>query len=195
MAGHIGTGCCRRRPGSRWRRGRTGGGARVGRTGPCWRWSSLWGFERVPSGPWTLGAAPLAGLACGCAGLGAGFAFYALGWFGGGDGKLLAAMALWLGPTDVGFGLLAAAALLAVMCVAALSPGGRRSARPHSLSPARSHRPPLFCWRPAPSRRRLSGGPTAWPSANPRWCGDTGFAAHPETLTALFAGGSRSSPA
>ena len=31
----------------------------------------------------------------------------------------LAAVALWLGPSDVGFGLLAAAALLLPMCVAA----------------------------------------------------------------------------
>ena len=78
----------------------------------------LWGFSALLA-PWALGTTPLAGLACGCAGLGAGFAFHALGWLGGGDGKLLAAVALWLGPSDVGFGLLAAAALLLPMCVAA----------------------------------------------------------------------------
>ena len=96
---------------------------------------ALWGLSAFLA-PWALGAAPLAGLACGCAGLGAGFAFYALGWFGGGDGKLLAALALWLGPTDVGFSLLAAAALLTVMCVAAhrQTDGGRRDGIPFACA-------------------------------------------------------------
>ena len=78
----------------------------------------LWGFSALTA-PWALGAPPLAGLACGCVGLCTGLAFHALGWLGGGDGKLLAATALWLGPGDVGFGLLAAAVLLAFMCVVA----------------------------------------------------------------------------
>lgn len=56
--------------------------------------------------PRALNATPLAGLACGLAALAAGFAFHALGWLGGGDGKLLAAVALWLGPADVGLTLL-----------------------------------------------------------------------------------------
>ena len=52
-------------------------------------------------------AAPLAGLnwsdiglhiAVGCAALAVGFALFAPGWIGGGDDKLFAATALWLGP-------------------------------------------------------------------------------------------------
>jgi prepilin peptidase CpaA len=51
--------------------------------------------------------APLAGLnwsdvgvhiAVGCAALAVGFALFAPGWIGGGDAKLFAATALWLGP-------------------------------------------------------------------------------------------------
>jgi prepilin peptidase CpaA len=54
--------------------------------------------------------APLAGLtltafgwhlAAGFAGLVLGFTLFALGWIGGGDAKLFAAMALWLGFTDL----------------------------------------------------------------------------------------------
>ena len=94
----------------------------------------LWGVSALLA-PWALGTTPLAGLACGCAGLGAGFAFHALGWLGGGDGKLLAAVALWLGPADVGFGLLAARGAAAACDVrgraatARRQPAGRYSLR------------------------------------------------------------------
>ena len=44
------------------------------------------------------GVDPLAGLATGLATFAAGAALFALGWFGGGDVKLLAATALWAGP-------------------------------------------------------------------------------------------------
>jgi prepilin peptidase CpaA len=40
-------------------------------------------------------------LAAGLAGLGLGFTLFALGWIGGGDAKLFAAVALWLGFTDL----------------------------------------------------------------------------------------------
>ena len=111
-----------------WRRREIGHGTVIALVG-------LWVFSALAA-PWALGADPLAGLACGCAGLGAGFAFYGLGWCGGGDGKLLAAVALWLGPSDVGFGLLAAAALLAVMCVAAhrQTDGGLRDGIPFACA-------------------------------------------------------------
>lgn len=61
--------------------------------------------------PATLGGEPLAGLACGALALLLGFVLYALGWLGGGDGKLLAVLAMWLGPADVGLALLATSAL------------------------------------------------------------------------------------
>ncbi len=49
-----------------------------------------------------LGLAPLGWhLAAGLAGLSVGFALFALGWIGGGDAKLFAAMALWLGFADL----------------------------------------------------------------------------------------------
>jgi prepilin peptidase CpaA len=46
---------------------------------------------------------PLLGwhLAAGAAGLALGFALFALGWIGGGDAKLFAAIALWLGFGDL----------------------------------------------------------------------------------------------
>jgi prepilin peptidase CpaA len=40
-------------------------------------------------------------LLAGSVGLGLGFTLFALGWIGGGDAKLFAAMALWLGFTDL----------------------------------------------------------------------------------------------
>jgi prepilin peptidase CpaA len=40
-------------------------------------------------------------LAAGLAGLSVGFGLFALGWIGGGDAKLFAAMALWLGFSDL----------------------------------------------------------------------------------------------
>lgn len=40
-------------------------------------------------------------LAVGAAALGLGLLAFAMGWAGGGDGKFLAAVALWLGPSDI----------------------------------------------------------------------------------------------
>lgn len=73
--------------------------------------------------PGALGAAPLAGLVCGGVALLLGYAMYAFGAFGGGDGKLLAAAALWLGPGDIGLALLGAAALLLAFRVRAFAAG------------------------------------------------------------------------
>ena len=61
--------------------------------------------------PAALDASPSAALLCGAFGLGLGWALYALGWLGGGDGKLLGVLALWLGPKDVGTALLGAVPL------------------------------------------------------------------------------------
>ena len=55
--------------------------------------------------PQAINAKPLASVACGLAALLLGFVMHAFGWLGGGDGKLLAALALWLGPADVGWAL------------------------------------------------------------------------------------------
>ena len=71
--------------------------------------------------PQALHAAPLASLACGAAGLALGFLLHALGWLGGGDGKLLAVLALWLGPWDLGLALIATGALGLLLALAALA--------------------------------------------------------------------------
>ena len=71
--------------------------------------------------PEALNAAPLVGLACGAAGLGAGFLLYALGWMGGGDGKLLAVLAMWLGPADLGLALMATGVLGLMLALTALA--------------------------------------------------------------------------
>lgn len=64
--------------------------------------------------PATVGAHLLAG----ALGLAIGFSLFALGWIGGGDAKLFAAVALWLGFTD-----LLTYALLASVCGGALTLG------------------------------------------------------------------------
>ncbi len=57
--------------------------------------------------PEALNGEPLMGIVCGAAAFVMGFCLHAFGWLGGGDGKLLAALAMWLGPADLGFALLA----------------------------------------------------------------------------------------
>lgn len=69
--------------------------------------------------PRALNATPLAALVCGAVALALGFAFHAAGWLGGGDGKLLAALALWLGPADIGLALVATGVLGLLMALAA----------------------------------------------------------------------------
>ncbi len=69
--------------------------------------------------PEALGTAPAAGLVCGAGGLVLGFAFHAAGWLGAGDGKLLAALALWLGPRDLPFALLGTSVLGLLLLVLA----------------------------------------------------------------------------
>lgn len=69
--------------------------------------------------------AVLAALACGAGALGVGYVLYLLGWLGAGDGKLAGALALWMGPMDLGLWLLAAAALgLGLVLLAMARPKG-----------------------------------------------------------------------
>ncbi len=82
----------------------------------------LWGVAAVWA-PAALGAAPTAGLLCGAAALLFGFILHALGWLGGGDGKLLAVLAMWLGPADIGLALLATGALGLLLALPAMLRG------------------------------------------------------------------------
>ena len=62
--------------------------------------------------------------------LAVGYLFFRAGWLGGGDGKLLGVLALWLGPNDVGLWLLATAVLgLLLVVLALIRPGGDFRAR------------------------------------------------------------------
>ena len=82
--------------------------------------AGLWTATAVAA-PGALGGSAWAGLVCAAAALAVGFVFYALGWLGGGDGKLLGALALWLGPHDLGFALIGGAVLLAALALPALA--------------------------------------------------------------------------
>lgn len=93
---------------------------------PHWMWAALlilWGSVALLE-PAALRGTPMGGLICGAGGLALGFALYATGWLGGGDGKLLGATALWLSPGDFGLALLGASALLLVLWVSARASGG-----------------------------------------------------------------------
>ena len=83
--------------------------------------AGLWGLAAVVA-PESLGASPWVSLMYGGAALALGFALHALGWLGGGDGKLLAALALRLGPADAGVGLLASGIVGALLILPALLP-------------------------------------------------------------------------
>ena len=71
--------------------------------------------------PEVLDASRWQGLLCGGVGLALGFGLHAYGALGGGDGKLAAVLAMWLGPRDVGFMLLGAAILFLGMLLLARS--------------------------------------------------------------------------
>lgn len=83
------------------------------------------------SAPWQIGGHALTALAV----LALGFALFAAGWLGGGDGKLAAAVALWLGPwATLDFialtAILGGALALAILAFrAAPLPAGLRGAR------------------------------------------------------------------
>lgn len=80
---------------------------------------SLWVLTAAFA-PEALGGEPVLGVACGAAALVAGLILHTLGWLGGGDGKLLAAMAMWLGPADLGIALLATGAFGLLLALPAL---------------------------------------------------------------------------
>ncbi len=89
----------------------------------------LW-VVAVLSAPQTLNASVWAALLCGAGALIAGLVFHRLGWLGGGDGKLLGVMALWLGPWDLGLWLIGTAFLGLLLVLFALArPSGDFQAR------------------------------------------------------------------
>ena len=92
---------------------------------PHWTTGALvavWGVAALAARP-ALGTSVAVGLVCGVVGLAFGAVLYACGWLGGGDAKLLGALALWLGPWEVGFALLATAVLLVLLVAMARRSG------------------------------------------------------------------------
>lgn len=71
--------------------------------------------------PEAINAHALASVVCGLVGLLVGFFLHALGCLGGGDGKLLAALALWLGPADAGWALVCTGIVGGVLTLLALT--------------------------------------------------------------------------
>ena len=67
-------------------------------------------------------AVPWANLAIGGVLLAAGFVLYLTGCFGAGDGKLLAASGLWVGPADLSLFLFGMGGCTLALCVFALLP-------------------------------------------------------------------------
>ena len=65
-----------------------------------------------------------AGLLCGAGVLGVGLLAYGCGWMGGGDAKLLVALAMWLGPADLSIAFLGIACVgVGLLLVGHLAPG------------------------------------------------------------------------
>ncbi|MDE0036231.1 MAG: prepilin peptidase [Gammaproteobacteria bacterium] len=81
---------------------------------------SLW-IATAALAPEALNGTIRAALICGAGAFAGGYVFYRLGWLGGGDGKLLGALALWLGPWEAGIWLLATATLGLALCLIALA--------------------------------------------------------------------------
>jgi len=79
----------------------------------------------VPAFLGTLPSGWLAHLAVGGALLAASFLFYLIGGFGAGDGKLLAAAGLWVGPDPLGWFLLAMAGCAFALSLVGILLGGR----------------------------------------------------------------------
>ena len=68
-----------------------------------------------------LGVPLVAGAVSGAIGLLTGLVLHAFGWLGAGDCKLLAVVALWLGPWEFSLALLATAVIGLVLCLVALA--------------------------------------------------------------------------
>ena len=71
--------------------------------------------------PQVSNASAWAALLCGTGALAAGYLFHRAGWLGGGDGKLMGVLALWVGPWELGWWLLGTAFLGLAMAVLALA--------------------------------------------------------------------------
>ena len=75
--------------------------------------------------PQVSNASVWAALLCGSGALAGGYLFHRAGWLGGGDGKLMGALALWVGPWELGWWLLGTAFLgLAMVLLALARPNG-----------------------------------------------------------------------
>ena len=155
MAGDFGTGCCRR-GWRRWRRGRTGVGARS-RTGPCSRWSSCgvgarsWRLARLERRPWGGWRAAARG-------------GWARGWpstpWVGSAAATASCWAPWRSGWVRRRGLWPARRRRAAgghVCGRA-SPDRWEPARRDPLRLRARAACPRSCWRPAPWRRRRNGG-------------------------------------
>ena len=80
--------------------------------------------------PQVSNASALAALLCASGALVGGYLFHRLGWLGGGDGKLMGVLALWVGPWELGWWLLGTAFLGLSMALLALArPNGDFRAR------------------------------------------------------------------
>ena len=91
--------------------------------------AALWALS-AGFAPQALSVAPSVALAYGAGALAFGYGLYALGWLGGGDGKLLAALTIWLAPQDLWLWLLATALLgSALVLVAVCRPRGDMNTR------------------------------------------------------------------
>lgn len=89
----------------------------------------IWLVAAASGGSVVVGAPLGDALLCGVAGLVVGVFGYLRGWFGAGDAKLLAALALWVGPADAAFALLGTGILLAVLLSALLTAHGAAQRR------------------------------------------------------------------
>ncbi len=104
----------------------------ISREIPNWLVASLalvWALAVLLT-PQALSASAWAALLCASGTLTAGYLVHRLGWLGGGDGKLMGALALWIGPWELGGWLLGAAFLgLWLVLFALVRPDGDFSTR------------------------------------------------------------------
>ena len=103
--------------------------------------AGLW-CVAVALAPAALGSTLAAALLCGAVALVAGFLLFLPGWLGGGDGKLVAALALWLGPQDLAIALLASAALLLALLLMPVFSGSAHAFRARGIPFACAFVPP-----------------------------------------------------
>ena len=95
-----------------------------------------------------IAAAP-AHAAAGALALALGWALFSLGVLGGGDGKLIAASACWLGPAAMPEFLALTALLGAALALGMIAMGARRIASSHPAAPRRNELPYALAIAPA----------------------------------------------